>query len=139
LFILNAAAVITWEFLAAKNRVSLQYRWFPRIVSLAAITVITINMIFLLYATPREDYGLAYLLGLGMYGGAFWYGHRIKELFYLSAVPFSGITFLTALALRLGEGVHELMLMLTTLFVMGSIALLVQYLVKLNRRWHEQT
>jgi hypothetical protein len=71
-----------------------------------------------------------------MYGAAVWYGHRIKDLFYLSAIPFSAISVGTAIIVRLGEHLEEFVLMLATLFVIGSITFLVQYLTKLNREWH---
>ncbi|OKL41083.1 DUF2157 domain-containing protein [Pontibacter flavimaris] len=139
LFILNAMAVVVWEVLAAKGKVNVQHRWFPRIVGMAAITFITVSMISLLFNSFKdfnEDYGLALLLGFGMYGAAIWYGMRMRELFYLTAVPFSGIGFFTALIIRVGESLPELMLMLATVFVIGSITLLVQYLGNLYRQWH---
>jgi uncharacterized membrane protein len=136
LFIINTMAVVVWEVLAAKGRVSLQHRWFPRLVGLAAILVITTSMISMLYSNIRQDYGLTYLLGAALYGGAIWYGLRVRELFYLTAVPFSGIAFVTAVLLRLGENIPELTYMLATLFVVGSITLLMHYLGKLNRQWH---
>ncbi|MCX2741279.1 DUF2157 domain-containing protein [Pontibacter anaerobius] len=136
LFILNAAAVIAWEVLAAKGRVNVQHRWFPRILGLAAISLVTVSMISLLFTNIREDYGLAYLLGFSMYGGAIWYGLRVRELFYLTAVPFSAIAFFTALITRFIDKAPELIMLLASLFVVGSITLLIQYLGKINRQWH---
>ncbi|MCP2042645.1 DUF2157 domain-containing protein [Pontibacter sp. HSC-36F09] len=136
LFIINAAAVIIWEVLAAKGRVGIQHRWFPRLVGLAAITVITISMISALFAGIREDYGLAYVLGATMYGAGIAYGLKVRDIFYLTALPFSGIAVVTAILVRIGENVPEIMLLLATLFVVGSITLLIQYLGKLNRQWH---
>lgn len=136
MFIVNATAVIIWEVLAAKGRVSIQHRWFPRLVGLAAITFITISMISTLFAGIREDYGLAYLLGVVMYGAGIAYGLRVRDIFYLTALPFSGIAVVTAILVRLGENIPEIMLLLATLFVVGSITLLIQYLGKLNRQWH---
>ncbi|WP_299822371.1 DUF2157 domain-containing protein [uncultured Pontibacter sp.] len=136
LFILNAAAVVVWEFLAAKGRVRVQHRWFPRVVGLAAISAITLSMISLLFSEFKADFGLAYLLGVGMYGVAIWHGLRTKDLFYLSAIPFSAIIVVTGIILRMGEHLMEVVLMVATLFVIGSITLLIQYLGKLNRKWH---
>jgi uncharacterized membrane protein len=136
MFILNATAVVVWEVLAAQGRVGIQHRWFPRLVGLAAITVITISMISALFAGIRQDYGLAYLLGAAMYGAGIAYGLRVRDIFYLTAIPFSAIAVVTAILVRIGENVPEFMLLLATLFVVGSITLLVQYLGKLNRQWH---
>ncbi|SFG76930.1 DUF2157 domain-containing protein [Pontibacter chinhatensis] len=136
LFILNAAAVVVWEVLAAKGRVRVQHRWFPRIIGLAAVTAITISMISLLFSSLREDYGLALFLGLGMCGGAIWYGLRVRELFYLTAVPFSAIAFLTAVFVKIGENLPELTLLFVTLFVIGSVNLVVQHLGSLYRQWY---
>lgn len=136
LFIINAAAVVIWEVLAAKDRVGIQHRWFPRLVGLAAITCITISMISALFAGIREDYGLAYVLGVAMYGAGIAYGLKVRDIFYLTAIPFSGIAVVTAILVRIGEDVPEIMLLLATLFVVGSITLLIQYLGKLNRQWH---
>ena len=136
MFIINAAAVVIWEVLAAKGRVGIQHRWFPRLVALAAITVVTISMIYTLFAGIRHDDGLAYLLGVAMYGAGITYGLRIRDIFYLTALPFSAIAVVTAILVRLGENIPEFMLLLATLFVVGSITLLMQYLGKLNRQWH---
>ncbi|WP_299705477.1 DUF2157 domain-containing protein [uncultured Pontibacter sp.] len=136
LFILNAAAVVIWEVLATKGRVGIQHRWFPRLVGLAAITVITISMVSALFESIDYDYGLAYLLGVAMYGAGIAYGLKVRDIFYLTALPFSGIAVVTAILVRIGENVPEIMLLLATLFVVGSITLLIQYLGKLNRQWH---
>lgn len=136
LFVFNATAVVAWEVLAAKGRVSIQHRWFPRLVSLAAITAITISMISNLYDGIGEDYRIAFLLGAVMYGLGIWHGLRVRDIFYLTALPFSGIAFVTAALVRIGQSAPEMMLLLATLFVVGSITLLVQYLTNLNRQWH---
>ena len=136
LFIINATAVVVWEVLAAKGRVGIQHRWFPRLVGLAAITFITSSMISALFAGIREDFGLAYLLGAAVYGAGIAYGLKVRDIFYLTALPFSAIAVVTAGLVRIGENVPEIMLLLATLFVIGSITLLVQYLGKLNRQWH---
>ncbi|WP_299984497.1 DUF2157 domain-containing protein [uncultured Pontibacter sp.] len=136
LFIINAAAVVVWEVLAAKGHVGIQHRWFPRLVGLAAITVITISMISTLFAGINWDYGLAYLLGAAMYGAGITYGLRVRDIFYLTALPFSAIAVVTAILVRIGENVPEFMLLLATIFVVGSITLLIQYLGRLNRQWH---
>ncbi len=136
LFVLNAAAVVVWEVLAAQGKVTLQHRWFPRLVGLAAITTITISMISNLYGGFNEDYGISFLLGAAMYGVGIWHGLRVRDIFYLTALPFSAIAFVTAAMVRIGKSVPEMMLLLATLFVVGSITLLVQYLTNLNRQWH---
>ncbi|MBX0333951.1 DUF2157 domain-containing protein [Pontibacter sp. HSC-14F20] len=136
MFILNASAVVIWEVLAARGRVSIQQRWFPRLMGLAAITVITVSMISALFESIDHDYGLAYLLGAAMYGAGIAYGLRVRDIFYLTALPFSGIAVVTAILVRIGENVPEIMLLFATLFVVGSITLLIQYLDKLNRQWH---
>ncbi|EJF11499.1 DUF2157 domain-containing protein [Pontibacter sp. BAB1700] len=136
MFILNAAAVVIWEALAAKGRVGIQHRWFPRLVGLAAITVITISMISALFESIDHDYGLAYLLGAVMYGAGIAYGLKVRDIFYLTALPFSAIAVVTAILVRIGENVPEIMLLLATIFVVGSITLLIQYLGRLNRQWH---
>jgi uncharacterized membrane protein len=136
LFVLNATAVVVWEVLAAQGKISLQHRWFPRLVGLAAITTITMSMIWNLFVGIDEDYGVAFFLGAAMYGAGIWHGLRVRDIFYLTALPFSGIAFVAAALVRLGQNVPEMMLLLATLFVVGSITLLVQYLTTLNRQWH---
>ena len=136
LFILNAIAVIVWEVLAVRGKVRIQHKWFPRIISIAAILAITISMFSLIFSGLKQDYGLAFILGLGAYGIAYWYSIKIKDLFYLSVISFSIISVVTALIIRAGENMMEIVFMLATLFVVGSITLLVNYLGKLNREWH---
>jgi uncharacterized membrane protein len=136
LFILNATAVVVWEVLAVRGKIHIQYKWFPRIVSLAAVLAITISMFSLIFSGLKQDYGLAFILGIGAYGVAYWYSLKIKDLFYLSVISFSIISVVTALIVRAGEHMMEFVFMLATLFVVGSITFLVNYLGKLNREWH---
>ncbi|WP_161889861.1 DUF2157 domain-containing protein [Pontibacter russatus] len=136
LFVLNAATVLAWEALTARGSVSAATRWFPRVFALAAVTAITLSMVINTFETLEEDRGLCFLLAAAGYAAGIWHGHRARDLFYLSAIPFSGIVVAASLLARLSDKAPELFLLLIGLFVIGATTLLVHGIIRINNKWH---
>ncbi|MFD3001397.1 DUF2157 domain-containing protein [Pontibacter toksunensis] len=138
LFIVNASAVVVWEALTLKGKISALSRWFPRVVCLAAVTAITISMIANIFDSFQQDWGLCFLLVVAGYTAGMWHGRRTHDLFYLSVIPFSGIVVAASFIARLVEFAPELMVLLACLFVIGSTTLLVRHIIHTNHKWHGQ-
>ncbi|GAA4434352.1 DUF2157 domain-containing protein [Pontibacter saemangeumensis] len=136
LFVLNGTAVLVWELVAHKTKNRTRSRWLQRVLGLAAVTAITISLVVGIYANMEEDWGLCVLLAALGYGAGIWHGQRVRDLFYLSVIPFSGIVVVASLIVRMADKTPELLLLLASLFVIGSTTLLVRNIIRINHKWH---
>lgn len=136
LFVLNGAAVLVWELAARKTKDRTRSRWLQRVLGLAAVTAITSSLVAGIYANMEEDRGLCVLLAAIGYGAGIWHGQRVRDLFYLSVIPFSGIVVVASLIVRMADKTPELLLLLASLFVIGSTTLLVRNIIRINHKWH---
>lgn len=136
LFGINAAATIVWEVLAWHQIIRSTHKWLPRITALAAIVPLTMSMIVAMYDNFRVDYGLCFMLTAVTYSAGIWYGLRTRDLFYLSVIPFSIIIVVAAGIVRLAGSDPMVIFLVASLFVIGSITLLIRNIIHINRRWH---
>lgn len=137
LFGINTVAVLVWEVLYSKGRISRFGKWFPRLATLAALVSITMSMIINMFDNfGTGDWGLCFALAAVAYTAGVWYGYRTRDLFYLSVIPFSVIVVGAAGIVRAGTESPDLVFLLASLFVIASITLLVRSIIQLNRNWH---
>ena len=136
LFGINAAVVIVWEVLHAQNVIRSPHKWLPRVVALATIVPLTISMIVGMYDDFRGDYGLSFMLAAVIFAAGIWQGLRTKDLFYLSVIPFSVIIVVAAGIVRLAGSDPVGIFLLASVFVIGSITLLIRNIININRKWH---
>jgi uncharacterized membrane protein len=137
LFGINAAAVIVWEVLHARNIIRSSHKWFPRVMALAAIVPLTMSMVVAMYDNFRVDYGLCFILAAITYSAGIWQGLRTRDLFYLSVIPFSLIIVVAAGIVRLAGSDPVGVFLFACLFVIGSITLLIRNIIHINRKWHD--
>lgn len=136
LFALNGGAVLVWELVARKTKDRTRGRWLQRVLGLAAVSALTVDLITGIYGDRMQDWGLCLLLATVGYGAGIWQGRRVRDLFYLSVIPFSGIVVVASLIVRLADKSPELLLLLASLFVIGATTLLVRNIIHLNHKWH---
>ncbi|MCJ8165503.1 DUF2157 domain-containing protein [Pontibacter sp. E15-1] len=136
LFVLNGGAVLVWEWVARKKRNRMRGKWLQRLAGLAAVMALTSSLVVAIFTNLGQDKGLCLLLAALGYGAGLWQGQRVRDLFYLSVIPFGGIVVGTALLVRATEYAPDLMLLLASLFVIGTTTLLVRYILHVNRQWY---
>ncbi|WP_242926527.1 DUF2157 domain-containing protein [Pontibacter vulgaris] len=137
LFGINTAAVVVWEVLYSKGRISRFGKWFPRLATLAVLVPVTMSMIIFMFDDYSSgDKGLCYALAAVAYTVGIWYGYRSRDLFYLSVIPFSLIVVGAAGIVRIQKDNPEMVFLFASLFVVASITLLVRQIIHLNRNWH---
>lgn len=137
LFLMNAAAVVMWEYLYTKGQLSASSRWFPLLVGLGAIIINTLGMGEAILNHFRDNRGLIVLLTIVFYGTGFWYGLRYHRMFYPAALGLSLIIMGTVLLVRvLDKSGGEAMLLFSSLFVIGATTALAYYLRQLNKLWY---
>lgn len=140
LFGINVVAVLIWEVLYSKAKINRFGKWFPRVVTLAALVPITMSMIILLIDEyDSGDKGLCFILAAVAFSAALWYGYRIRDLFYLSTVPFCVIIVGVAAIVNSDILAAEMVFLLASLFVIVSVTLLVRFIIQTNRKWHVAT
>ncbi|MBC5774260.1 DUF2157 domain-containing protein [Pontibacter sp. KCTC 32443] len=137
LFGINATAVVVWEVLYSKGKISRFGKWFPRLATLAALVPVTMSMIIFMFDNYSSvDKGLCYALAAVAYTAGIWYGYRSRDLFYLSVIPFSLIVVGAAGIVRTQKDNPEMVFLFASLFVVASITLLVRFIIQTNRNWH---
>jgi hypothetical protein len=93
-------------------------------------------MIVSMYDDFRVDYGVCFILAAIAYSAGIWHGLRARDLFYLSVIPFSVIVVVAAGIVRLAGSDPVGVFMVASLFVIGSITLLIRNIIHINRKWH---
>ena len=139
LFLINSAAVALWELLWTKGKISTALRWFPALVALAAITINTMGQCSAIFRGLEEDKGLSLFITACVYALGFWYGLRQQRMFYPAALGFSLIIIGTCSLVKLLEHADdEGILLLSSMFVIGTTSALAFYLKHLNGLWYER-
>jgi uncharacterized membrane protein len=129
-FLLDAGALLAWEFAASRSGDWLQARWWPRVVALLALVVVvngTIFWIFGLEFSDRDDW-LVVSGPLGFIGFAtaslWFYRVRRTDLFIVTATLVAGIVVVTTMLSRmlLPQGDVGVFLLLAVLVVLQTSA-----------------
>jgi len=72
-----------------------------------------------------------------LYSAGLYYGFRQRKLFYLAVIPISVILIIATLMVK--QSAEAAMILLVCLFIIGSITLLVRWLIKLQKTFsHEE-
>lgn len=132
LFVVNAMVVI---FIEKFGRTRFP-GWFVYTVALGAIGFATIGIVIGIFDEPSDSFGILLLLTLMAYILGIWHGLRTKSGFYLAALPFSIIIMITAWLINSTEG--EAMLLLVSLFIIGSVTLIIKILLNLQKKWKHE-
>lgn len=136
LFLMNSGALLVCELVARKEVEHLRSRWLQRVLGLAAVTAITVSLISGIYGSMKDDWGVCLLLAAVGFAAGIWHGRRVRDLFYLSAIPFSGIVVVASLLVRVADKAPELLLLVASVFIIGSTTLLVRNIIRINHKWH---
>jgi hypothetical protein len=103
---------------------------------LAAVGMLTFSMMLAIFENLEQDRGLCFLLAAVGYAAGIWHGRRAHDLFYLSAIPFSGILVAASLIIRVGEDNPDFLFLVASLFVIGTTTLLIRNIIRINHKWH---
>lgn len=109
--------------------------WLTNIIALGAITFSTIGIAIGIIDAPQRSLSLLLLIALSLlvYTFATLYGFKQKSSFYLSIISFSIIIILSALFLKLSSEAG--MFFFVSLFVIGSVTLVIKSLINLQKEW----
>lgn len=133
LFGLNLSSVVVSlgiNFYTKKTKVPL---WFTNTIALVAVTFATMGLSMAILDKKIDEAIVLMLLIVFAYGGGLWYGYLQKKLFYLSIIPFSIILLSAVFFIRLLDDAGSFLLI--TLFIIGSVTLLIKGLLSLQKTW----
>lgn len=137
-FALNAAALVLWEFAAARGVAWLRGRTAPRLIALIALYAVLAPTLLLIGGASGELSFRMPIFSPMLYAGAlavtlFYYQYRTPDLFMLTAALFGAILVIMALAIRYMPGDVDSLFPLALLLV-AQVAGAAYWLRQASRR-----
>jgi uncharacterized membrane protein len=129
LFIINVVVLISTLYLGKKKIPN----WFSNTVALACSTYATIGIVIGIFDKYQSTFAILTLLTSILYALGIWHGLKSKTGFYLSVIPFSLIIILSALLIKISDG--EIMFLVVSLFIIGSVTLTIKNLIDIQKKW----
>lgn len=131
------SAILMGSFIIQKSRQKLEIPlWFTHILALAIAVFATVGITIVIYDDFKTISGLFAFIVLLMYSIGIWHGIESKSGFYLSVIPFSIIIMITSLLMKFSN--DGSMFFFATLFVIGSVTLVVLNLINLQKKWKNE-
>ena len=126
LFIFNTIALISAIAVSKLTKKINISNWFLYIVALSCIIYATIGIIIGIFDYKNFSLVLS-LTTITTFALGIWYGLKTKNRFYLSAIPFSLVVIMSALLLKASTEFG--MFLFVSLFVIGSVTLIIKVLI----------
>jgi len=135
LFIVNAIVLISSIALSEYKKATNIPNWFVNIVALSCIIYATIGIIFGIFDF-ESSFLVLLLITIITFALGIWYGLKTKSGFYLSAIPFSLVVIVSALLFRASFDLG--MFLFVSLFVVGSVTLIIKTLINFQKKWKDE-
>lgn len=129
LFIINTVVLISTIYFAKKETPN----WFLNTVTLASIIYATIGIVIGIFDKYQTTFPILILLTAIVFALGIWHGLKTKSGFYLSVIPFSLIIIVSALLIKISDG--EMMFLLVSLFIIGSVTFTIKNLIDIQKKW----
>ncbi len=129
LFVINVAVLIS-ATLFARKKIS---NWFLNTIALASVSYATIGVITGIFDKYQAAFPVLILTTAIAFALGIWHGLKTKSGFYLSVIPFSLVIIVSALLIKISDG--EMMFLLVSLFIIGSVTLTIKNLIDIQKKW----
>ena len=142
LFVMNTAALLAWEILAARGLSWMTGRWFPRLTAVGALGTVVAPTIIVIFAAVFESRtGLRFLSPLlftaALAACFYYYQYRKLDLFILTCCLTGAILVVMSLLIRyMPKDFGSLLLLAVALIV--QVAAAAFWLRELSRRWEAE-
>ncbi len=133
LFALNGIVLLSRILLQKTDFVSDKGKWFNYLLTLFVFGLLVNGTIYEIFDDRMVLGFIGVLIGFPL---LYFHGHQQKDVFYLGVLGFSSIILIISLILRGVKFESFEVFLLISLFVIGMVGFLVQYLLKLNRTWY---
>ena len=135
LFIFNTIALISAIALSNRRKEISIPNWFMNIVALSCIIYATVGIIIGIF-NYESSFLVLLLAAIVTFALGIWYGLKTKSGFYLSAIPFSLVVIVSALLFRASFDLG--MFLFVSLFVVGSVTLIIKTLINFQKKWKDE-
>lgn len=132
LFVLDSLVLIVAILLARFKPNFSSPDWFRKTIALASVSFATLGMINAIFDRDGIALSVAALITAGLYTLGIRYALKIRSLFYLS-IAFSLVVIISAFLLEKSGGSE--MLLLVSLFIIGSVTAVIKGLIELQKKW----
>ena len=133
LFIINILFLTTFLYGKKINKEIKVPIWFSNLISLASVSFSTIGIVFGIFDKNQKFFFVLIVITSILYGIGIKYGLKVKSGFYLSIIPFSIIIIISAFLIKLSDDAG--MFFFISLFVIGSVTLVIKNLINLQKKW----
>jgi len=140
LFVFNAIVLISAIAFSEYKKVKNIPNWFLNIVALSCIIYATIGIIIGIF-DYESSFLVLLLTTMAIFALGIWYGLKMKSRFYLSAIPFSLVIIVSALLIKIADKFFyngSGMFLLVSLFVVGSVTLIIKTLIDFQKKWKDE-
>ncbi|MEE9364381.1 MAG: DUF2157 domain-containing protein [Cellulophaga sp.] len=107
--------------------------WFSNLLALAAVSYSAIGIVIGIFDKSETPFFVLLTITIILYGIGIKYGLKAKSGFYLSIIPFSIIVIISAFLIELSDDAG--MFFFISLFVIGSVTLVIKNLINLQKKW----
>ena len=133
LFIINILFLSTFLYGKKVNKEIKVPIWFSNLIALASVSFSTIGIVFGIFDENQTSFFVLIIITSILYGIGIKYGLKLKSGFYLSIIPFSIIIIISAFLIKLSDDAG--MFFFISLFVIGSVTLVIKNLIDLQKKW----
>lgn len=133
LFIINVLFLITSLFGKRFNAKIKSPIWFSNLISIASVSFSTIGIVIGIFDENQTSFFVLLVITSILYGFGIKYGLKTKSGFYLSIIPFSIIVIISAFLIKLSDDAG--MFFFISLFVIGSVTIVIKNLIDLQKKW----
>jgi len=107
--------------------------WFSNLIALAAVSCSTIGIVTGIFDKNQTFVFVLIITAAVLYAIGVQYGLKEKRAFYLAIISFSIIIIISALFIKLSDEAG--MFFIVSLFVVGSVTLVIKNLIDLQKKW----
>lgn len=136
IFCINAIALISCFLLQNSKKAFNIPIWFTHILALGCAVIATLGMMTVIFDDHKSMSIIFTILIITTYAIGIWHGLSSKSIFYLSVIPLSIISIIAALLMNFSTDGG--MFLLVSLFVIGSITMVIMSLIHLQKKWKNE-
>ncbi len=107
--------------------------WLTNLIAFASISFSTIGISIGVFDQQQTPFFVLIIITSIFYGIGINYGLKVKNIFYLSTIPFSIIIIISAFLIKLSDDAS--MFIIISLFVIASVTLIIKNLINLQKKW----
>jgi uncharacterized membrane protein len=136
LILVNSLVLIVFLWIQQLRKANFTPVWLTNLLALFIAGMSVEAVIFVLFDQGKDHMSFLMLLITLINAAGLFYGYRFKNLFYIALIPFVTLIMIASFMIR--ESHESLMLFSVGLLVIISVSLLINMLIKLQKKWSHE-